>query len=558
MNHEKEKIHNLISNSIRCRSREARCEARCEVGIQNSASLGIKNHFDLKNNNPQSCFLILGKALTGKTYFSNVLYKYFIDKSYNPILLTGKNLSNNNIHHNINSFFKLSTIIKPYSTITIPINKQKLIYNFESFDKDTTYNTCPLQNTDKYTALFETPRYNTNNNYFVSDILKNVIIIDNIDHVNLKTLFFIEYTIRQTFNNGLFFGGMHLIFLGNNFSDIYYDNIFDTQNFHGKKKYLDKFEIINMVDKINIKTSNTLFESLPILYNKNTYLDGDRKKFWNKGQINIINNQEREKIKKLDLSQNKKKYNFFHNNETIFISNTDKKINEYNLDKLIFIDSNMVKNPIYAITPIKHFNIDKDIFNTPDNILDLLSNNYFKHKLNTLYIRKNSKIIFTQDINEFGIKKGTFGTVKLIKKKDTNTHEVSKTHIILPYNTLLNKEDIVIENNPNNLHVVVEINKKNYVIPVKKTICPEFRNKDVYVLHFPFKLGWCISPTELKYIQEIENLVVVLTKTFSYSLLEECILRTKKDSIGFYNTLVLHDPNMFDHSFLHKKRHAIK
>lgn len=501
----------------------------------------------------QSKFLITGKALTGKTFFSLQLQKYFLEQNYNTILLTGNNIENNKSFKHLFHFFQLS-YLQPTSKLVIPINKKSIQFDFSNFDyreQDLiTFTTIPYKNTYQYKNLFITPEYYILDKYFISNYQKNILIIDNIDHIDLSILYFINFSLQKLYNNSLFFGGLNIIFLGNVFNQHSFLNFFDSG------LYFHNFNIISDFIKYNLFDTPLYSIQNTILYNNQTFywsyqpiFDFTKKYTFSNTQykpLSITNLLKDFYSRDVDRNTQIKKI-FLSNPDSIFLTHNSTLANNLNLDKLS--SNNITSKSIYAINrelvwqdfSDEDINLFHEKYQTN---FEYILKTCFKHVSPTLFLKEKSKIIFTTNIPSLSIFKGDFGFIHKIDYPNSSLNS-PLSDLNLPDNSLLNKKNIIILNNIHSIKITVFINNQYHIIPLSEYTSIDAYNKKLILYQFPFILGWYISPPQFKLIHKIPKLIIHFEPKFPFPLLVEAILKTDIQNCAFRNTFLLHNLEFF-------------
>lgn len=451
--------------------------------------------------------IISNKILKNKKYFliqnnntkeTNIINNLISDpklSKYNFILLnTGQKEPN---YKNFNSFFNFSKI-EEFSKISFFINNKHILIEYKDFlNKKKEYKITPCVGSQEYKNIFQRKKYNILNNEFDFNFKKNILVVKNIEEISFSKLKFLNYNLKLIFNHKKFFGGIKVVFLGDFNYKLYKQTcIYDLVLY--ENKFIKKFNIFSFYNK-------TFLEKYKIFY-ENIYVDKTItfNFFFNAYQLDIDYQTDEKNLNKL----------FFKN--CIFLSNSKNIIEEINEEQNIKLKK--------QINVLSDDEVNKTLF---ENLNSSLQNYYLTYFPDKLFIAKNLKILFLQNIDNLKIQKGTIGFVKkIIFKKKVNEKNVSVNNI---------------------KYIKVKIEDTDYNIKPQELILKE-KNKIFFKrTQLPFIPAWCVHTRFIKYLN-LENVVLVLSNNFSYHILEKCFKESK--NLYFKNSFYLTDKMFFKSSSL--------
>lgn len=502
--------------------------------ILNIESNNINDFLNKKiKKNKNFHYILIGDTFSNKTQLCDEAFNQF-KQEYNPIYLKTKFQNfNNNLSINYSNFFKLSTVIDTYKSLTIPINKKTLTFTYDSFEYNnenkTSYYTKPLEIQDKnFEKLSIIPNICEFNSYFTLNNKKDILIIDDIELLNLKTLYFLEFSFRKAYKikykKEYFFGNIKLLFFGNNNNSTNIINIFTSFLYNEEKNFLNKFNIIKII--YHIERPLCLFNSKQLNNIKNKKI--------NNNLINILIER--------DINKNALLQSYFDDN-TVYITETNNYAFQFNLEKLINY-ANKTNKQIYAIKTIKNFN---DISNN-ETLEEVYK--YFNKKLDTLFICKGAKVIIKTEILKHDIKNNQFGYIEDIV---LSKQEVSETNHFDDLKYLFNKillKPIIYITDPSHVNIFVSVNNKKIKLEHIKEDCYYFKYSNISIERYPIYLGWCFTESIFNIKNNIEKIVLVLSNNFSFYLFKKCLLLFDKNKIGIINSIFLYNKSLFQIDYL--------
>lgn len=286
-------------------------------------------------------YLIHGSSCSGKTTFINTVKKMLLENNRNPFLINGRL---------VESFFKMS-FLENEESLSIPIESKMIRIKYTNKK----INIVPNPGSEEYESLFKEKKYRDIDKFLSH---KNpVLLIDDCDMVKLRSMKLLEKGFRKIFNKS-FFGGIDLIFLGND-NNSFPENIFDSRIY--KKDNLYKYFVKKQINN-NV---STFAKTLPNIY------EYRKNPLQNSGKItkDNINFFESKKVSKIE---NRRLYS--DNQELIDEINkkcTEKLCNEifYCMPTLIYTNSELlyyIQKNYKKLLKSQYFCVGQKVYNEID------------------------------------------------------------------------------------------------------------------------------------------------------------------------------------------------